>query len=351
MANSGNSGRSRKPVKSNKKSFLKKYTRRMTKKEKAEQEHRIKPVVIVEIVILVAVVFGFGLYFFLEKHPLTGRLAADSEVSQETEENAWDSNSSDAGEAGSDADGSDARADGTDDGSEADAEETNKYEVSIDEASDWLSEHKYDFSEEQILTAHDNEDFTKFLYRWKNGLYDLTESSEIVLNIEEINTYIPLFQQWDDRWGYASYGEEVIGTSGCGPTCMAMVASGLLNDASINPQVVAEYAMANDLYMWGTGTLWKLYEEYSPTVGILCSDLEADTSRIPAELRAGNPVIVSVSQGVFTYGGHFIVLTSIDEDGNITVNDPMSVERSQKTWKLSQFESQIKNAWSFHVSN
>ena len=41
---------------------------------------------------------------------------------------------------------------------------------------------------------------------------------------------IPLLLQWDERWGYSTYGTSIIAISGCGPTCMAMVASGLNQD-------------------------------------------------------------------------------------------------------------------------
>jgi hypothetical protein len=30
---------------------------------------------------------------------------------------------------------------------------------------------------------------------------------------------VPLFLQWDKRWGYVSFGDSIIGLSGCGPTC------------------------------------------------------------------------------------------------------------------------------------
>lgn len=36
---------------------------------------------------------------------------------------------------------------------------------------------------------------------------------------------VPLFMQWDKRWGYTSYGEDMIAISGCGPTCLSMVCS------------------------------------------------------------------------------------------------------------------------------
>lgn len=33
---------------------------------------------------------------------------------------------------------------------------------------------------------------------------------------------IPHLLQWDERWGYQSYGTSTIAASGCGPTCMSM---------------------------------------------------------------------------------------------------------------------------------
>ena len=49
---------------------------------------------------------------------------------------------------------------------------------------------------------------------------------------------IPALIQWDERWGYAPYGSEtIIAVSGCGPTALSMVISGLLQDASITPAV------------------------------------------------------------------------------------------------------------------
>ena len=51
-------------------------------------------------------------------------------------------------------------------------------------------------------------------------------------------------------------------------------------------------------------------------------------------------------KGDFTTTGHFIVLTGY-EDGRITVNDPNSRKRSEKTWDFDTLQYQIKNLWSY----
>ena len=42
---------------------------------------------------------------------------------------------------------------------------------------------------------------------------------DIDLSADAQSGAVPLFIQWDERWGYAPYGSGFIGTSGCGPTC------------------------------------------------------------------------------------------------------------------------------------
>lgn len=70
---------------------------------------------------------------------------------------------------------------------------------------------------------------------------------------------IPALIQWDERWGYAPYGSEtIIAVSGCGPTALSMVISGLLQDASITPAVVADYASSNGYLDENLDTKWEL---------------------------------------------------------------------------------------------
>ena len=53
---------------------------------------------------------------------------------------------------------------------------------------------------------------------------------------------VPLLMQWDERWGYESYGSGLIGWTGCGPTCLSMAAVGLTGDTGWNPAKVAAFS-------------------------------------------------------------------------------------------------------------
>ena len=58
---------------------------------------------------------------------------------------------------------------------------------------------------------------------------------------------IPLLLQWDERWGYSVYGDNMIAVNGCGPTAVAMVVSGLLCDPSVTPYKVASLQRNKDI--------------------------------------------------------------------------------------------------------
>lgn len=119
---------------------------------------------------------------------------------------------------------------------------------------------------------------------------------------------IPLLLQWDERWGYSVYGDNMIAVNGCGPTAVAMVVSGLLCDPSVTPYKVAKFAEEQGYYAGESGT--------------------------------------SMRPGDFTTTGHFIVLTKV-ENGKIKVNDPNSRIRSGQLWDYERLEPQIQNLWAF----
>ncbi len=159
---------------------------------------------------------------------------------------------------------------------------------------------------------------------------------------------IPLLLQWDERWGYASYGENMIAISGCAPTSLAMVISGLTGDTSITPYKVAKYAEDNGFYVDGTGTSWSLMTSGSEFFGIDAKQISLSKDNVFSELENGHPIIASMREGDFTTAGHFIVLTGVS-NGKIKVNDPNSKKRSSLLWDYDRLESQIKNLWSFSV--
>jgi len=158
---------------------------------------------------------------------------------------------------------------------------------------------------------------------------------------------IPLLIQWDERWGYAPYGTSTVAASGCGPTCMSMVLTGLTGDGSITPVKVAAYGMERGFINEENDTYWQLMEEASGNWGISCSEINLEESTVATELGAGHPIICSVGPGDFTNNGHFIVLVGY-ADGNLTVYDPFNKANSEKVWPYTQIAAQTNAMWAYY---
>lgn len=158
---------------------------------------------------------------------------------------------------------------------------------------------------------------------------------------------IPLFIQWDPRWGYETYGSGCLGITGCGPTCLAMIVSGLTGDSYWDPLHMAQYAEGNGWYVWGEGTSWELMSEGAQGLGLTVFGVEATEQNLWDYLSSSSPMIASVYPGDFTREGHFIVLRGFDEQGNILVNDPNSRDNSSISWSMERLLPQIRMLWCY----
>ena len=175
-------------------------------------------------------------------------------------------------------------------------------------------------------------------------------NSDIDLSEDVTEGEIPLFIQWDKRWGYYIYGNDFFGVNGCGPTCLAMVICGLTNDTVCNPYEVALFSMGNGYYIMGQGTSWDLMTKGAYAFGLTVEEGEISEQYIRDNVSENSPMICSMYPGDFTYTGHFIVLTGIDEDGKVIVNDPNSYINSEKHWELEEVTTQIKSLWCYRLA-
>lgn len=176
--------------------------------------------------------------------------------------------------------------------------------------------------------------------------YPLKKDLSAEINLREcINTEtVPLLLQWDERWGYTKYGNDMMGLTGCGPTCLSMVCLYLLDDPRYTPRYVADFAVENGYCVPGNGTAWTLISKGGITLGLDVTELPLDKNRIIRNLQVGNPIICIMGPGDFTTTGHFIVMTDYI-DGKIKINDPNSPTRSEMLWDYEAIKGQIRNLW------
>ena len=142
------------------------------------------------------------------------------------------------------------------------------------------------------------------------------------------------YNQMDERWADVMYGtSSTIGQGGCGPTSMAIVTSTLTGEAH-DPVELAQWSVANGHRCEGNGSYHSLIPAAATAYGLSC-EKNLDAQGIVDALSSGKLVVVIMSKGHFTRGGHFIVLRGVTSEGKILVADPASYGRSEQEWDLS----------------
>lgn len=190
-----------------------------------------------------------------------------------------------------------------------------------------------------------NEEALEFVYDYpaehvKEHTIDLTEEASM--------DSVPLFVQWDKRWGYEKYSGNFFAASGCGPTTLSMVVVYLTHNREASPIAVAKYSKEAGYSVDGSGSSWTLISEGCRHYGVKAKTVALDESRMKAELDAGHPIVINVGPGDFTDTGHFMVITGYDDEG-FSINDPNSIEKSGKRWLFRNISSQIRAVWSMYV--
>ena len=122
------------------------------------------------------------------------------------------------------------------------------------------------------------------------------------------------YSQIDNRWKnkmYSSVGNtaQTIGTSGCGPAAAAMVVSSI--KSNITPDQMADLYMKYGYRSANQGTYWSAFKWTADVFDIGYSEYYKLDDAI-AKLKDNHYIIASCNQGLFTYGGHFVVLVGIE---------------------------------------
>lgn len=190
-----------------------------------------------------------------------------------------------------------------------------------------------------ITGLANNPEMLDFVFKYSQG-----ESTGGTISAQESKEKCPLFLQWDERWGAEAYGDNIMAVSGCGPTALSMVIVGLTHNSNASPAQVASFAMENDYYMYGTGTMWSLMTEGASSYDLSSAPIDVDNNTMQQQLDNGAYLICSMKTGDFTVNGHFIVIHGYSTSG-FKVNDPFCKYRSSITWTYDQLRTQIKSMW------
>lgn len=141
----------------------------------------------------------------------------------------------------------------------------------------------------------------------------------------ELGDYAGLtyYSQVDSRWKNHTYTSindksQTIGTSGCGPTSASMIVSSI--KGTITPDKMGDLFVKYGYRSKNSGTYWSAFRAVADEFDIGYTETNSLDKAVEL-LRNNNYVIASCGNGLFTYGGHFIVLVSVDNN-TIKIYDP-----------------------------
>lgn len=131
------------------------------------------------------------------------------------------------------------------------------------------------------------------------------------------------YSQIDRRWKNKMYSSvndrsQTVGTSGCGPTSAAMIVTAC--KGTITPDKMSDLFVQYGYRSSNQGTYWSAFRAVADEFNIGYTET-TDIQRALQLLQSNHYVVASVGNGLFTTGGHFIVLVGIDGD-TIKIYDP-----------------------------
>lgn len=162
----------------------------------------------------------------------------------------------------------------------------------------------------------------------------LYAGATMVVDIVEPEEEMPLYNQCEyPDVPYGKYGS--VASHGCGITCLAMVAT-YLTDTEYLPDDLAEQ-FGN--YNTAKGSYWILFEDSAEVLSLDFQERTYDWDKVMNALENNQVVIALQGKGLFTGGGHFIVLAGLTENGKIIVFDPNGNNYTKNETLIEGFEN------------
>ena len=132
---------------------------------------------------------------------------------------------------------------------------------------------------------------------------------------------------------YGSKGNEAtIATHGCGPTSVAIVVASMKNDESITPIVTTQKVCSINGGCDGSGSYSDALISTLKSYGLTVKTSNDDQEALDALNSNKSLVIVNMGPGMFTQGGHYMVLTGVNTKGEVSVADPGNREYTKQQW-------------------
>ena len=147
---------------------------------------------------------------------------------------------------------------------------------------------------------------------------------------------LPQYYQSDARWGSKRYGISNMKETGCVPTALSMIISGLKEN--VTPVQVADYIYntSMEMNMTFSGT-----SSFGAEIALDYWNLNYRTINSKEDLEKGDVVYGAVGHGIFVrgYSTHAVVLSGY-QNGKVHAIDPDNPERTNKWYSLDEIWNQ-----------
>lgn len=187
-----------------------------------------------------------------------------------------------------------------------------------------------------------------FLASQKSYASMLGEKAQVYVDFDFVNVELAIPDYYQNHYKHVKYGNGTISSSGCGPTCIAMLATYFKGTVILPPDVCSW--CEEEFYVPGAGTAWSVFPGSATHYGYNCTNLGMDYTAVLEAVASGKPVVASMGPGTFTSEGHYILLVGMTDAGELIINDPN--EKNLLKYKTDRFSSETvlgeaKNFWSF----
>lgn len=132
------------------------------------------------------------------------------------------------------------------------------------------------------------------------------------------------YSQVDSRWArhpYTVIGDKSqdIANYGCGPTCAAMIVSSI--KGTITPPEMGDLFVKYGYESKYDGTYWSAFRWIADVFDLDGYSQFSSIDTAVSKLKNNHYLVAICNEGLFTYGGHFIVITGV-EGNTLKIYDP-----------------------------
>lgn len=156
------------------------------------------------------------------------------------------------------------------------------------------------------------------------------------------------YNQGDTRWSSYLYGgSDPMLQYGCGPTAAAMLISSFTNGGeAITPVTIADWSAANGYYAPQSGSYHSLIPAVLTAYGFHVESVKDHSPQNAASLLSSGHILVALmGKGSLTQNGHFVLITKLLPDGNVSIADPNSFDNSTCEWELPFLMEELKKVY------